>query len=97
MQFAAKVNLSELEAFLSNNGCGKMPQEAVQAIDIVLRQIPSCSFISVGRSFFPMEGGVYPLDKVCDVRSGFIQSVRPSQWKKMLVNIDGRYTLPNSI
>ena len=70
---------------------GKSAQDAVQALDIVMRQIPSNHFIPVGRSFFPLDGyGSKYLGEGCEVQFGFYQSIRPSQWKAMLVNIDGK-------
>ena len=70
---------------------GKSTQDAVQALDIVMRQIPSNRFTPVGRSFFPLDGkGSKDLGEGCEVQFGFYQSVRPSQWKAMLVNIDGK-------
>ena len=89
IKFAAQVNLDELKAFLDPTATGKMPQESVQALDIVLRQMPCYSFTPVGRSFFPPSDRGRPLGEGCDMRSGFSQSLRPSQWKAMLVNIDG--------
>ena len=68
---------------------GKMAQDAVQALDIVLRQIPSIRFTPIGRSFFPFDGRGRPIGEGCEVQFGFYQSVRPSEWKAMLVNIDG--------
>lgn len=71
---------------------GKMAQDAVQALDIVMRQIPSFQFTPVGRSFFPMDGyGSRPLGEGCEVQFGFYQSIRHSEWKAMLVNIDGEF------
>ena len=63
----------------------------MQALDIVMRQIPSNRFTPVGRSFFPLDGyGSKYLGEGCEVQFGFYQSVRPSEWKAMLVNIDGK-------
>ena len=71
---------------------GKMAQDAVQALDIVMRQIPSFRFTPVGRAFFPMDGyRSQPLGEGCEVQFGFYQSVRHSEWKAMLVNIDGEF------
>ena len=68
---------------------GKNAQEAVQGLDIVMRQIPSYQFTPVGRSFFPLSGRGRPLGEGCEVQFGFYQSIRHSEWKAMLVNIDG--------
>ena len=66
-----------------------MPQDAVQALDIVVRQMPSLRYTPVGRSFFPFDGQGRPLGEGCEVQFGFYSSIRHSEWKAMLVNIDG--------
>ncbi len=69
-----------------------MPFEAIQALDVVMRHLPSMRYTPVGRSFFaPPEGEPYLLGSGREVWFGFHQSIRPSQWKMML-NIDGEYT-----
>ena len=72
---------------------GKLPQESIQALDVALRQQPNLCYLPVGRSFFPPPGTHYPpadLGGGCEVWFGYHQSVRPSQWKTLLVNIDGK-------
>jgi len=60
-----------------------------QALDVVMRHLPSMTYTPVGRSFFSSPDGYYhPLGGGREVWFGFHQSVRPSQWKMML-NIDG--------
>ncbi|EDO38584.1 predicted protein, partial [Nematostella vectensis] len=67
-----------------------VPQDAIQGMDIVLRQMPSMKFTAVGRCFFPPPNGhCHDLGGGCELWTGFYQSVRPSQWKTMLLNIDG--------
>ena len=47
----------------------------------------------IGRSFFtPPDGRHADLGGGCEVWTGFYQSIRPSQWKTMLVNVDGEFT-----
>jgi len=87
IQFEAVVSLRELRDFLMGKQSGKMVQRAVQALDIVVRQIPSYQFTPVGRSFFALDG--HPVGEGCEVKFGFRQSIRHSEWKAMLVNIDG--------
>lgn len=87
IQCAGAVSLVELKNFLMGKN-GRNAQDTVQALDIVLRQIPSCTYTPVGRSFFPMNGHGRPIGEGCEVQFGFYQSVRPSEWKVMLVNID---------
>lgn len=61
----------------------------LQALDVVMRHLPSMTYTPVGRSFFSSPDGYYhPLGGGREVWFGFHQSVRPSQWKMML-NIDG--------
>lgn len=61
----------------------------IQALDVVMRHLPSMTYTPVGRSFFSSPEGYYhPLGGGREVWFGFHQSVRPSQWKMML-NIDG--------
>ena len=79
----------ELNNFLSGEQNGKIPQDAVQALDIVVRQMPSMYYTPVGRSFFPFDGQGRPLGEGCEVKFGFYSSIRHSEWKAMLVNIDG--------
>ncbi|XP_015751565.1 PREDICTED: protein argonaute-2-like isoform X2 [Acropora digitifera] len=88
IQFAKSVNVADLKEFLSGKQNGKTVQDAVQALDIVLRQMPSNYFTPIGRTFFPMDHQGRPIGEGCEVKFGFYQSVRPSQWKVMLVNID---------
>ena len=80
----------ELYNFLSGKQNGTMPQDAVQALDIVMREMPSFYYTPVGRSFFPFDGQGRPLGEGCEAQFGFYSSVRHSQWKAMLVNIDGK-------
>ena len=89
IQFAKSVNVADLNDFLSGKQNGKTVQDAVQALDIVLRQMPSNHFTPIGRTFFPIDSQGRPIGEGCEVKFGFYQSVRPSQWKVMLVNIDG--------
>lgn len=67
----------------------QIPYDAILALDVVMRHLPSMTYTPVGRSFFSSPDGYYhPLGGGREVWFGFHQSVRPSQWKMML-NIDG--------
>lgn len=67
----------------------QIPYDAILALDVVMRHLPSMMYTPVGRSFFSSPEGYYhPLGGGREVWFGFHQSVRPSQWKMML-NIDG--------
>ena len=88
VNWVAQVSLFALEQALEGKH-NQIPFETIQALDVVLRHLPSMKYIPVGRSFFsPPEGYYHPLESGREVWFGFHQSVRPSQWKMML-NIDG--------
>ncbi|KAA8585990.1 hypothetical protein FQN60_007559 [Etheostoma spectabile] len=81
------VSLQALHEALSGR-LPSVPFETVQALDVVMRHLPSMRYTPVGRSFFtPSEGCSNPLGGGREVWFGFHQSVRPSLWKMML-NID---------
>ncbi|KAM9384293.1 protein argonaute-2 isoform 3-T3 [Pholidichthys leucotaenia] len=84
------VSLVSLQA-LHDALAGRLPSvpfETIQALDVVMRHLPSMRYTPVGRSFFtPSEGCSNPLGGGREVWFGFHQSVRPSLWKMML-NID---------
>ncbi|CAN8003154.1 unnamed protein product [Ixodes hexagonus] len=88
IQYAATVNLDALHAVFDNR-VNTVPQEVLQAVDIVLRHGPSIKLTPVGRSFFkpppPQENNT--LGGGREVWFGYYTSVRPAQWKPML-NID---------
>ncbi len=87
IKWAAQVSLYALEEALEGR-TRKIPQDAIQALDVVMRHLPSMTYTPVGRSFFSSPDGYYhPLGGGREVWFGFHQSVRPSQWKMML-NID---------
>ncbi|XP_015750003.1 PREDICTED: protein argonaute-3-like [Acropora digitifera] len=89
VKWVAQVSLFALEQALEGKH-NQIPFEAIQALDVVLRHLPSMKYTSVGRSFFsPPEDYYHPLESGREVWFGFHQSVRPSQWKMML-NIDGK-------
>ncbi|XP_078662873.1 protein argonaute-2-like isoform X3 [Branchiostoma floridae x Branchiostoma belcheri] len=87
IKWVAKVSLYTLEQALEGR-LAAIPFEAIQALDVVMRHLPSMTYTPVGRSFFSSpEGYSHPLGGGREVWFGFHQSVRPSQWKMML-NID---------
>ena len=94
MQWVAQVSMFSLEQALEGK-CSQMPFDTIQALDVVLRHLPSLSYTPVGRSFFsPPEDYYFPLEAGREMWFGFHQSVCPSQWK-MLLNIDGMCTADN--
>ncbi|KAL4218512.1 argonaute 1 [Mactra antiquata] len=87
IKWLAQVSLYSLEEALEGRG-HLIPFESVQALDVIMRHLPSLTYTPVGRSFFsPPEGYDHPLGGGREVWFGFHQSVRPSHWKMML-NID---------
>jgi hypothetical protein len=88
IKWASQVSLYALQQALQGLS-NQIPFEAIQALDVVLRHLPSMKHTPVGRSFFsPPDSYFLPLEGGREVWFGFHQSVRPSQWKMML-NIDG--------
>ncbi|CAI5454435.1 unnamed protein product [Caenorhabditis angaria] len=100
LKWIGQVSLSSLEDAMEGR-VRQVPFEAVQAMDVILRHLPSLKYTPVGRSFFsppaagqhnaPSHGSQYHAESKLgggrEVWFGFHQSVRPSQWKMML-NID---------
>lgn len=89
IKWLAQVSLFALEEALEGR-TRQIPYDAILALDVVMRHLPSMTYTPVGRSFFSTPDGYYhPLGGGREVWFGFHQSVRPSQWKMML-NIDGK-------
>uniref|UniRef100_T1GSU4 Argonaute 1 n=1 Tax=Megaselia scalaris TaxID=36166 RepID=T1GSU4_MEGSC len=87
IKWMAQVSLYNLEEALEGR-TRQIPYDAILALDVVMRHLPSMTYTPVGRSFFSSPDGYYhPLGGGREVWFGFHQSVRPSQWKMML-NID---------
>uniref|UniRef100_A0A1B6FIG6 PAZ domain-containing protein n=1 Tax=Cuerna arida TaxID=1464854 RepID=A0A1B6FIG6_9HEMI len=87
IKWVAQVSLFALEEALEGR-TRQIPFDAILALDVVMRHLPSMTYTPVGRSFFSSPDGYYhPLGGGREVWFGFHQSVRPSQWKMML-NID---------
>ncbi|MGH0167141.1 UNVERIFIED_CONTAM: hypothetical protein FKN15_078022 [Acipenser sinensis] len=86
IQWVSVVSLQMLLEALSGNL--EVPEDSVQALDVITRHLPSMRYTPVGRSFFsPPEGYYHPLGGGREVWFGFHQSVRPAMWNMML-NID---------
>ncbi|KRZ04635.1 Protein argonaute-2 [Trichinella zimbabwensis] len=87
IKLTSQVSLCRLQDALDGR-TRFLPQDTVDALDIILRHLPSLKYTPVGRSFFsPPERFFHPLGGGREVWFGFHQSIRPSQWKMML-NID---------
>ncbi|KAM0838400.1 hypothetical protein ACQ4PT_060985 [Festuca glaucescens] len=87
IKFAARADLHHLAMFLA----GKLPdapQEAIQVLDIVLRELPTARYSPVARSFYsPNLGTRQQLGDGLESWRGFYQSIRPTQMGLSL-NID---------
>ena len=88
IRWQAQISLYALEEALEGRS-RKLCGASIDALDVVMRHLPSMRYTPVGRSFFsaPLDGYSHPLGGGREVWSGFHQSVRPSHWKMML-NID---------
>ncbi|KZV34777.1 protein argonaute 1A-like [Dorcoceras hygrometricum] len=87
IKFAARADLHHLGMFLQGRQTDA-PQEALQVLDIVLRELPTSRYSPVGRSFYsPDLGRRHPLGEGLESWRGFYQSIRPTQMGLSL-NID---------
>ncbi|KAG9133575.1 hypothetical protein Leryth_016526 [Lithospermum erythrorhizon] len=87
IKFAARADLHHLGMFLQGKQADA-PQEALQVLDIVLRELPTSRYYPVGRSFYsPNLGRRQPLGEGLESWRGFYQSIRPTQMGLSL-NID---------
>ncbi|XP_029123469.1 protein argonaute 1A [Elaeis guineensis] len=87
IKLAARADLHHLEMFLAGRQADA-PQEALQVLDIVLRELPTTRYSPVGRSFYsPHLGRRQPLGEGLESWRGFYQSIRPTQMGLSL-NID---------
>ncbi|KAF8776763.1 Protein argonaute-3 like protein [Argiope bruennichi] len=82
------VSLDPLHALFQGR-VKSVPQEAVMALETVLRHGPCLRYFPVGRSFFypPDPRDVHPLGGGKEIWFGYHQSLRLGQWKP-LVNLD---------
>lgn len=87
IKLAARADLHHLGMFLQGRQADA-PQEALQVLDIVLRELPTTRYTPVGRSFYsPDLGRRQPLGEGLESWRGFYQSIRPTQMGLSL-NID---------
>ncbi|KAJ7975336.1 Argonaute family protein [Quillaja saponaria] len=87
IKLAARADLHHLGLFLQGRQTDA-PQEALQVLDIVLRELPTSRYCPVGRSFYsPDLGRRQPLGEGLESWRGFYQSIRPTQMGLSL-NID---------
>ncbi|XP_031104991.1 protein argonaute 1 [Ipomoea triloba] len=87
IKLASRADLHHLGMFLQGRQADA-PQEALQVLDIVLRELPTTRYCPVGRSFYsPNLGRRQPLGEGLESWRGFYQSIRPTQMGLSL-NID---------
>ncbi|GFP81447.1 protein argonaute 1 [Phtheirospermum japonicum] len=93
IKFAARADLHHLGMFLQGKQADA-PQEALQVLDIVLRELPTSRYCPVGRSFYsPDLGRRQPLGEGLESWRGFYQSIRPTQ---MGLSLNIGRTLPDA-
>ncbi|RLN12539.1 hypothetical protein C2845_PM09G17500 [Panicum miliaceum] len=87
IKFAARADLHHLRQFIDGRQADA-PQEALQVLDIVLRELANQRYVSIGRSFYsPDIRKPQRLGDGLQSWCGFYQSIRPTQMGLSL-NID---------
>ncbi|XP_046856737.1 protein argonaute-2-like isoform X1 [Xenia sp. Carnegie-2017] len=86
VKWAAQVSLYYLKQALDGKSI-EVPQNAVQAVQNVIRFLPSMTSTPFGNSFFNFYGDEKDLGLGLQIWNGRFVSIRPTQWKMML-NID---------
>ncbi|KAK2996751.1 hypothetical protein RJ639_025195, partial [Escallonia herrerae] len=86
IKLAARADLHHLGMFLQGRQADA-PQEALQVLDIVLRELPTTRYFPVGRSFYaPIFGRRQTLGDGLESWRGFYKSIRPTQMGLSLNN-----------
>ncbi|KAL5236624.1 hypothetical protein ACI65C_004034 [Semiaphis heraclei] len=86
IKWVSQISLFDMKKAL-NCRTKQIPYDAVMALDVVMRQLPSMTYTPIGRSFFSPPEDYHPLGGGREVWYGFYQSFQPAKWKMML-NID---------
>ena len=87
VKWVSQVSLYYLNQALEGK-LTEIPKDTIQAIDVVLRFLPSMTSIPVGASFFSYPSGQEKdLGYGLQIWNGTFVSIRPTQWKMML-NVD---------
>ena len=88
IKWVSKVSLYDLNEALKGNRT-EIPKDTMQAIEVVLQHLPNMTSISVGASFFnPTDARKKDLGYDVQVWNGTFLSIRPTQWKMMMLNVD---------
>merc|ERR1712142_467774 len=84
----------EIAEWAAKGRSGSIPQDAIQALDIVLKQAVNTdlSWESIGRSYFPTPGNTLDLGFGKEAWCGIFSSIRPVGWKDngvlLTLNVD---------
>ncbi|KAJ7518760.1 hypothetical protein O6H91_20G006800 [Diphasiastrum complanatum] len=84
---ASEPDLRLLDRFLKGE-VSTFPQEGIQALDIVLRELPSQKLVPAGRSFFSDIFGQHDLGGGIISWNGFYESIRVAQNGLLTLNLD---------
>ncbi len=88
IKWVSKVSLYDLNEALKGNRT-EIPYATMQAVEVVLQHLPNMTSISVGRSFFNnLDRREKDLGFGVQVWNGTFLSIRPTQWKMMMLNVD---------
>ena len=88
IKWVSKVSLYDLNEALKGNRT-EIPQATIQAVEVIMQHLPNMTSISVGRSFFNYsDRREKDLGFGVQVWSGTFLSIRPTQWKMMMLNVD---------
>lgn len=87
LQFVDNMHIdgTQMESIL-NDASQRMP--LVQALDIIMRHLPSLRMEPIGRSFFSRPASPYNLGQGLEVWPGYYQSLRPTMGWKFRLNLD---------
>ena len=73
----------DLKNWATTGRSGQVPQDALQALDIILKQAVSLNtnFFNIGRQYFPMDGQTLDVGFGKEIWCGTFSQVRPYGWK----------------
>ncbi|PWZ40147.1 Protein argonaute MEL1 [Zea mays] len=86
IRYAARPNVYQLKQLI-NSQLRNTPFDAIQALDVVLRESPSLNYVTLSRSFFSKKFGDDDIGGGLECWRGYYQSLRPTQMGLSL-NID---------
>ncbi|OAF67906.1 hypothetical protein A3Q56_04349, partial [Intoshia linei] len=94
IQLVSCLDLSILNSALSANNDLNTQQIShyVQAVDIVIRQVPSMKYLPIGKNFFDKRARPTQLGSGCELWEGFFTSVRPNP-NQLSLNADVAYSV----